>query len=64
VDIALLPVSGTYVMTSSEAVEAAKKIRPKVAVPMHFNAIVGSEDDAEAFKEALVGVCEVVILNA
>jgi L-ascorbate metabolism protein UlaG (beta-lactamase superfamily) len=64
VDIALLPVSGTYVMTAPEAVEAAKQIRPKVAVPMHFNAIVGSKADAEAFKEALTGVCEVVILKA
>jgi L-ascorbate metabolism protein UlaG (beta-lactamase superfamily) len=64
VDIALLPVSGTYVMTSPEAVDAAKQIRPKVAVPMHFNAIVGTEADAEAFKEALTGVCEVAILKA
>jgi L-ascorbate metabolism protein UlaG (beta-lactamase superfamily) len=63
VDIALLPVSGTYVMTAAEAVEAAKQIQPKIAVPMHFNAIVGSEADAEAFKEALTGVCEVVILT-
>lgn len=64
VDIALLPVSGTYVMTAAEAVEAAKQIRPKAAVPMHFNAIVGSEADAEAFKEALRGICEVVIFHA
>lgn len=62
-DIALLPVSGTYVMTAAEAVEAAKRIRPKVAVPMHFNAIVGTEADAEAFKAALASVCEVVILD-
>jgi L-ascorbate metabolism protein UlaG (beta-lactamase superfamily) len=61
VDIALLPVSGTYVMTAAEAVEAAKQIRPRTAIPMHFNAIVGTEADAEAFKEALTGVCEVVI---
>jgi L-ascorbate metabolism protein UlaG (beta-lactamase superfamily) len=61
VDIALLPVSGTYVMTATEAVEAAKRIQPRIAVPMHFNTIVGSEADAEAFKEALTGVCDVVI---
>lgn len=60
VDIALLPVSGTYVMTATEAVEAAKRIGPKVAVPMHFNAIVGTGADADAFKEALAGICEVV----
>jgi len=54
-DIALLPVSGTYVMTAEEAAEAAKAISPKLAVPMHFGAIVGSEKDAQRFKE-LAGV--------
>jgi L-ascorbate metabolism protein UlaG (beta-lactamase superfamily) len=63
VDIALLPVSGTYVMTAVEAVEAAKRIGPKVAVPMHFNAIVGTGADADAFKEALAGICEVVVFD-
>ncbi len=45
-DIALLPVSGTYVMTVDEAVQAAAKIKPKIAIPMHFGAIVGSVADA------------------
>ncbi|AOY60518.1 MULTISPECIES: MBL fold metallo-hydrolase [Desulfococcus] len=63
VDIALLPVSGTYVMTAAEAVEAAGKIKPKVAIPMHYDAIVGTRDDAAKFKAALSGVCEVVVLN-
>ena len=39
--IALLPVSGTYVMTAQEAVQAALAIRPEIAVPMHYGAIVG-----------------------
>jgi L-ascorbate metabolism protein UlaG (beta-lactamase superfamily) len=63
VDIALLPVSGTYVMTAAEAIEAAKKIQPKVAIPMHYDAIVGTSEDAAKFKEALEGVCEVVVLE-
>ncbi len=33
VDVALLPVSGTYVMTPQEAAEAARRIQPRVAVP-------------------------------
>src|SRR5579875_1143717 len=49
-DIALLPVSGTYVMTKEEAVQAAKDIMPKIAIPMHYGAIVGSEQDALFFK--------------
>ena len=35
-DIALLPVSGTYVMTASEAVHAALDIKPLVAIPMQI----------------------------
>lgn len=60
-DIALLPVSGTYVMTAEEAVEAVKAVHPKIAVPMHYGAIVGSEDDARKFK-SLVKNCEVQIV--
>lgn len=62
VDVAFLPVSGTYVMTAEEAVEAAKVIRPKVAIPMHYAAIVGTEDDALRFKKALDGVLAAVVL--
>jgi len=51
VDVALLPVSGTYVMTAAEAAEAARRIQPRVAVPMHWGEHVGSREDAEAFAE-------------
>jgi len=60
-DIALLPVSGTYVMTAEEAAQAAAAINPKIAVPMHYGAIVGSEADAQKFK-SLVKNCQVEIL--
>ncbi|MFC1745486.1 MBL fold metallo-hydrolase [Candidatus Riflebacteria bacterium] len=60
-DIALLPVSGTYVMTADEAAQAALDIRPKVAIPMHFGDIVGDLNDANRFKELLAGKIKVVI---
>jgi len=50
-DIALLPVSGTYVMTADEAVEAAAIIKPQIAIPMHIGRGIGSLADAERFKE-------------
>jgi L-ascorbate metabolism protein UlaG (beta-lactamase superfamily) len=50
-DVALLPVSGTYVMTAEEAVEAATAIQPKVAIPMHVGEGIGSLADAERFRE-------------
>jgi L-ascorbate metabolism protein UlaG (beta-lactamase superfamily) len=63
VDIALLPVSGTYVMTADEAVKAALDMKPKVAIPMHYGSIVGSEKDAKRFADSLKGKIEVVILK-
>jgi L-ascorbate metabolism protein UlaG (beta-lactamase superfamily) len=51
VDVALLPVSGVYVMTAGEAAEAARRIQPRVAVPMHWGEHIGSREDAEAFAE-------------
>ena len=62
-DIALLPVSGTYVMSASEAARAALAIRPKVAIPMHYGDIVGTVSDAEKFRELLRNKIEVKILT-
>jgi len=61
-DILLVPVSGTYVMTASEAAKAVEKIKPKLAIPMHYGTIVGSEKDAKEFQR-LVKSCEVQILT-
>jgi L-ascorbate metabolism protein UlaG (beta-lactamase superfamily) len=63
VDIALLPVSGTYVMTADQAIKAALAIKPKLAIPMHYGAIVGDAKDAEKFKKALEGKVDVLILQ-
>ena len=55
-DVALLPVSGTYVMTAEEAAEAARAINPKVAVPMHYGAVVGTAADAQRFQKLAAGL--------
>ncbi len=62
-DVALLPVSGTYVMTAGEAAEAALLIKPKVAIPMHYGDIVGKVSDARRFESNLKGKIEVKILR-
>jgi L-ascorbate metabolism protein UlaG (beta-lactamase superfamily) len=61
-DVAFLPVSGTYVMTADEAIQAARAIKPKIAIPMHYGAIVGSDADAAKFKKALEKEMEIVVL--
>ncbi|WP_420264684.1 MBL fold metallo-hydrolase [Candidatus Magnetominusculus dajiuhuensis] len=50
---ALLPVSGTYVMTADEAARAALDIAPQFAVPMHYGDIVGTKKDAERFADEI-----------
>ena len=61
-DIALLPVSGTYVMTAPEAAEAANTIKPALAIPMHYGDpdVVGSRDDAEEFKRLAKAPVEIL----
>ena len=61
VDVALVPVSGTFVMTAEEAADAVNTFKPKVAIPMHFGSIVGSRSDAETFKK--LAEVDVVILE-
>jgi L-ascorbate metabolism protein UlaG (beta-lactamase superfamily) len=62
VDIALIPVSGTYVMTAEQGVKAALAINPKLAIPMHYGAVVGGDEDAAQFKKDLEGKVDVLIL--
>jgi L-ascorbate metabolism protein UlaG (beta-lactamase superfamily) len=61
-DVGLLPVGGTYTMNAEEAAAATKDMKLKVAVPMHWGRIVGSEADARRFAEK--AAVEVVILRA
>jgi len=61
-DIALLPVSGTYVMTAEEAAEAARTIQPQTVVPMHYGAGIGTADDGSNFTDIYAG--DVVLLEA
>lgn len=49
--VALLPVGGRFTMNSEEAAEAAKIIKPYLAIPMHYGAIVGTEEDAKDFSK-------------
>ena len=63
--VAILPVSGVYVMDSKEAAEAALIIKPYLAVPMHYGLEVvkkGEEDRYDA--EKFVRLCREKGINA
>lgn len=55
VDIALLPVGGTYTMTAEEAAGIANEFTPGTSIPMHWGSIVGSESDAHRFRDLFKG---------
>jgi L-ascorbate metabolism protein UlaG (beta-lactamase superfamily) len=50
IDIALMAVSGTYVMTAEEAAKAIGSFEPKLAIPMHYGSLIGDKNNAEQFK--------------
>lgn len=49
-DVALLPVGGTFTMNAKKAAQALERIRPQVAIPIHWGEVVGSERDAKRFQ--------------
>ena len=50
VDVAILPVGGTYTMNPEEAAAAANHLKVRLAIPIHYGSVVGSRADAEKFK--------------
>jgi len=43
IDVALLPIGGTYTMAEAEAAEAVRMIRPGVVIPMHYGYATGGD---------------------
>ena len=52
-DVAFVPIGGTYTMTAIEAAEFINEIKPKLAVPIHYGLIVGTDADASKFVSLL-----------
>ncbi len=58
--IALLPIGRRFTMSPEEAAEAAKLIKPTLAIPMHYGSVIGTKEDAEEF----VRLCKEEGINA
>ena len=65
IDVALLPIGGHYTMGPEDALRAAKLIKPKYVIPMHYNTFPVIIQNPEDFKNAVEkeGICEVKVLN-
>lgn len=62
-DLAFLPISGTFVMTLEEAIEAAQVLKPKMVIPMHFGKLLGSVGDANRYHNMLRDQIPVMVLT-
>ena len=63
VDVALLPIGGTYTMDVDQAIEAAKRIRAKTFIPMHYKAVLGKEKASAAEQKFLKNVKNSMLLK-
>ena len=61
-DVAFVPVGGTYTMDFKEATSLVNEIKPKIAVPIHYGSIVGTEQDATEFLKLVQPEIECKIL--
>ncbi len=61
-DVAMLPIGGTYTMDVSEAIEAANVIKSKITVPMHYRRLLGvkAKDAEEKFVSSVKGRVEIL----
>ncbi len=57
IDVALLPIGGTYTMDVDETVEAALAIKPKVVIPIHH-----AKADPHELKKKLEAISDIVVM--
>jgi len=60
IDVAFLPVGGTYTMNAAEAAEVTGYIKPDLAIPYHWGQSVGTLADAQRFVE--LAQCPAMVL--
>lgn len=68
IDIAFLPIGGTYTMNVKDASEAARIIKPKYVIPIHYNSdkygITGINADPQQLIDLLKGTgINVIVMN-
>lgn len=64
IDIAMLPIGGTYTMDVDEAIQAANAISAKITIPIHYKRLLGQnyKTAEEQFKKHVIN-SKVVILK-
>lgn len=60
-DVAILPIGGRYTMDPIDAAIAVSMLRPKYAIPMHYNTFEQIAQDPDFFASKVKDITEVVI---
>ncbi len=60
-DICFVPLGGTYTMNVEEAAKYINKIRPRLAIPIHYGSIIGSKELHKEFRKLVDSDIEVVV---
>ena len=56
IDVAFLPIGGTFTMNVEEAATYASKMKAKKIIPTHYGDIVGDKSDGDRFKELIASL--------
>ena len=62
IDVAFLPIGGYFTMGPKQAAKAAKAVKAKVVMPMHYNTFPQIKQDPEMFIQMLSGQRGIVAL--
>ncbi len=62
IDVALLPIGGFFTMGPREAAKAVELLKPRIAIPMHYNTFPLIRQDPEEFKRIVDDKARVEIL--
>lgn len=55
----LIPVGGKYTMDCKEAAKLVNRMNPKLAIPTHYETVVGTREDGKRFAELVNSRIEV-----
>jgi L-ascorbate metabolism protein UlaG (beta-lactamase superfamily) len=64
IDIMMVPICSNYMMGITEAVWAVEKVKPKIVIPCHYDAIPELNTNPEEFKEKASQYSRVEILSS
>ena len=63
VDVMLVPIGDNFTMGIEDAARAVAFVKPKVAIPMHWDTFPDIETDPQTFKQAVGKQADVVVLQ-